>query len=306
MTEFKQRLIETKRLILYPLEDNFAWKIDEKKSNDSIGKINLKKVKSDYEFTIFLDFNYQKMGYAYEATLEVLKYIFLEVGIEVIFAVYKDKNASVWKLLKKVGFQYSSLGVYKCSRKDFLKELFRREKLYITEDIDKDPYIKHLNDYSVLNIIGVSGSGKRTATEKYRNDSNYIVIDINDLYQYEILKKYFMNHYGKIPNCFDEFDILYRGILDCYRDNQKYIIIMSEYFFNIQDISILKGDILILRTCINTCYYRSVQQYQKDHPKVTLEELFEYQNSVKKIYDQYHFLNHFLDRIDCMEELENG
>ena len=52
-------------------------------------------------------------------------------------------------------------------KKDFLKEYFRKQELYITEDIDKDPYIKHLSDDLVLNITGESGSGKTTATEKY-------------------------------------------------------------------------------------------------------------------------------------------
>ena len=72
--------------------------------------------------------------------------------------------------------------MYELDKNTFLKELFRKEKLYIQEDIDKDPYIKHISDDLVLNITGESGSGKTTFINQYKEDPNCIIIDTDQLF----------------------------------------------------------------------------------------------------------------------------
>ncbi len=202
------RLIETKRLYLHSIKtkygkykelysekspNEFVWTIELKDTHEVVGQISIQK-NYDKKETIqtifwFLDTPYYEKEYAYEAILEVLKFMFLEVKISSIltFTIKQDKSSR--KLIKKLGFQRMNTKVeepievyeYQCYKGDFLKEYFRKEELYIKEDIDKDPYIKHLSDDSILNIAGLNGSGKTTATEKYQNDSNYIVIDLNEL-----------------------------------------------------------------------------------------------------------------------------
>lgn len=337
MKQLENRELETERLFLHITEENikiieerldsrvtilYCWMIELKSMSRAIGQIvvldNPKNGQEDVvDVKCFIDTPYQNNGYAYEASLEVLKFMFLEVEIRSIeTSIFKD-HISGWKLLEKLGFQRfhtaddvdGNVFLYECHKKDFLKELFRKERLYITEDIDKDPFIMHLNDYPVLNITGVSGSGKSSTLEKYMNDSNYIVIDTDIFYsdlEYNDsnmikIRNYFVEKNGSLPNLYEGFDTFYQGVIDCFFNDGKYLIIDSSLFCYMKDLSLLKGDIIILRTCVNNCYHRCIQKFQTQFSEASFEELSEYQNDCKKIYKEYHSINQLIDRIDRME-----
>ena len=174
-----------------------------------------------------------------------------------------------------------------------LKELYRKKDLLIEIDIDKDYYHKRLSDDAVINITGESGSGKSTLCEEFNNNSNFIVID-TDNYSKELID-YFN---GDIPDKINDFDKLYLGILECFKNNGKIIVIDSAQFRNVKDISILKGEIFILRTCVNNCYYRCLKRYEEKYPNSSIEHRVEYQNKKKNIYKWYYGLNDFILRID--------
>ena len=298
--------------------DVFSWTIELKDTHDVIGQISVQESTSSRkdirDIGWFIDTQYQRKGYAYEAALEVLKYMFLEVEIKEINTSSAIVNDASWKLMEKLGFKrqktthmekYTFLDnpieVYEYigTKKDFLKEYFRKESLYITEDIDKEPYMKHLSDDPVINITGESGSGKTTMIEDYK-DLDAIIIDTDKIYEdsSQEVKHYLQEKYGYLPDICKEFDKVYLGILEYYKDSNKLLIIDSAQFRNIQDISILKGEIIVLRTCINTCYKRCIERFNKNNPNATMDELAEYTNRKKGMYKWYHSINNLIDKLD--------
>lgn len=318
----EEKPFQYKKLENSSLNTTFTWTIEEKSSSTVIGQITI--MKKDKENVVdigwFLDSLYQKKGYAYEASSEVLKYIFLEVEVEKIETCAAIKNEASWKLMEKLGFkrtnkikkikytfqeQEEECFCYVLEKNDFLREYFRKEKLYITLDIDKEPYIKKITDDFILNIIGESGSGKTTLTSMYKDDPNCILIDTDNLFSKRekreeeiILENYLKEKYHEKPSFIENFDEIYKDILDCFKNNGKMIIIDSAQYRNIKDISLLKGEVIVLRTCINNCYERCIKRYEEENKDSTFEEKVEYATRKKKMYEWYLSLNKFLDRLD--------
>ena len=153
----------------------------------------------------------EKLGFKRENTRKFIKYTFVEGEVEC----------------------YN----YTLTKKDFLKELFHKENLYVDIDIDKDPYIKHLSDDLVLNITGESGSGKTTQTEKYKNDPSCIVIDTDEVYKsknksnanqevYDMLIK----KYNELPDLFTSFDEVYKSIINHFKYSNKLVVLSLEIY----------------------------------------------------------------------------
>ena len=144
----------------------------------------------------------------------------------------------------------------------------------------------------------MSGSGKSFYTAKYKNDDNYIVIDTENIFDSEI-KDIFKNRFDDLNNILmDNFDECYEIILDYYKDSGKTIVIDSVQFRNFKDLSKLKGEVIILRTCTDTCYKRCVDRFNRKHPTASKEERDNYKYKKKKIYSWYKYLNDFLVKID--------
>jgi len=304
----------------------YRWTIEIKDTSEIIGQISVQEGKDEEKPEIrdigwFIDPTFQKKGYGYEAALEILKYMFLEVEIDKIETCAAIVNPSSWRLMEKLGFKrqnnthfvkYTLLEnevevyEYELTKKDFLKEYFRKQELYITEDIDKDPYIKHLSDDLVLNITGESGSGKTTATEKYLDNPTCCIIDTDLLFSDSIdvsndiinLRKYLINKYNELPNLIENFDNIYQDILEYFKSDERLIIIDSAQYRNVKDVSIIKGDIIIIRTCINNCYNRCIERYKSLNKDASFEDIAAYSAKKKNMYKWYHSLNDFIDKID--------
>lgn len=181
---------------------------------------------------------------------------------------------------------------------EVLKEI--DSDLLISINVDKDIYVKKIGDDKVINITGESGSGKSFYTAKYKNDDNYIVIDTDNIFSDESeLKDIFKNRFDDLNNfLMDNFDECYEIILDYYKDSGKTIVIDSAQFRNFKDLSKLKGEIIVLRTCTDTCYKRCVDRFNRKHPTASKEERDNYKYKKKKIYSWYKYLNDFLVKID--------
>lgn len=185
---------------------------------------------------------------------------------------------------------------------EILKEI--KNKLVINQFINREPYIKDLTDDKIINITGESGSGKSYFSNKYINDDDYIVIDTDIVFS----NKQFNNKESlEIRDLFknkskddfiNDFDNCYLQILNYFKDCGKTIVIDSAQFRNIQDYSILKGKIIIIRTCINTCYERCLNRWKLLNKNYKNEEFEKYTRKKEAMYKWYKSLNKFIENVD--------
>jgi len=188
-----------------------------------------------------------------------------------------------------------------------------KSHLLISINVSKDIYEKNITDDKIINIIGESGSGKSTYSEIYLKDENYIIIDTDEIYGRQTnnkncieFAKFLNQKYGEnLPDKCENFNVIYKRILDYYKDTNKYLVIDSAQFRNLrskEDLELLKGKMIILRTCVNECYKRVVERWKKTKQKVnngySEEELEKYKNRKLGMYKWYKSLNFFIENID--------
>ena len=179
-----------------------------------------------------------------------------------------------------------------------------KSDLLISRFIDKEPYIKNLTNDKVINITGESGSGKSYFSDKYIKDDNYIVVDTDVVFSNEpsdnIESIELRNIFSNKPKNYliTNFDEFYLKVLNYFKDSNKTIVIDSAQYRNIKDYSILKGKIIVMRTCINTCYNRCIDRWKKQKNSYTEEELEGYLNKKLGMYKWYNSLNDSLIKID--------
>ncbi len=135
---------------------------------------------------------------------------------------------------------------------------------------DKDDYEKVLTDDNVVNIIGTKGSGKTTASLKYINDSDYIVINCDRLLgligsneeedkELPIIRSMLKNKYGVIKEG-KKFIYCYNDIVDYIKKKDKKALIEGNIIQEIEPITQLKGKIIIKRTGIIKSFIRAVKR----------------------------------------------
>ena len=174
--------------------------------------------------------------------------------------------------------------------------------------IDKEPYIKTITGDKIINLTGQSGSGKSTYALNNFNTSDYIVIDTDDIFSEERFKEakglnkelgeLFRSKYNPLSNCGDDFDLIYNEILDYCKNIKETIVIDCAQFHCIKDISLLKGKLIVIRTCIDNCYNRTIERFKRIKPSYTEEELNKYIEKKKSIYKWYKYSNEFIKNID--------
>ncbi len=174
---------------------------------------------------------------------------------------------------------------------NILKEI--QSPIDISLYVDKEPYIKDLTNDKIINLTGQSGSGKSDTDEilsehRFENSNG-----IN-----KELGKYFRSKYKELPNCGDDFDLIYTEILEYCKKYDKTIVIDCAQFHCIKDINLLKGKIIIIRTCIDTCYNRTISRFKDNNPNYIDEELEKYMERKKAIFKWYKFSNEFIEKID--------
>lgn len=228
------------------------------------------------------------------------------------YAIFKDKinKDNIDEVLEEWNDFISHNG--KNDRKDvnglvkeiesFLYEV--KSDILISRFVDKDPFIKDLNNDKVINVTGESGSGKSTYVKKYINDDNYIVIDTDLIFENEkVDNKYIL----ELRNLFKDkakdyminnFDEFYLNILDYFKGIDKTIVIDSAQFRNIRDYSILKGKLIVIRTSIDNCYNRCVERWKENNKNYNVVELEKYSNKKSNMFNWYKSLNEFLANIE--------
>ena len=304
----KEKQWQYKKLAKADNKDVFRWTIETKR-HEVIGQIDIvdTEIEDVKDIGWFIDSKYQRKGYCFEATRENLKYMFIEVGISKIETCTSKNNPPSYLLMEKLGFkkQNSTRKVkytikekeeecvnYTLNKEEFLKELFRKEDLYITDDIDKDPYIKYISEENIINLTGLPGSDKSELfNANYNNE--YIVIDIDDLSMNKNRKlyKYIYKDNKKELNLKNSFDYIYKRLLQYYKGCNKALIIKSNYFYCTKDLSVLKGNIIISRTCINTAWHNLINNYSFD-------KIVELKNDETEMKQKQNYMNNFIDKID--------
>lgn len=207
----------------------------------------------------------------------------------------KDNNTGI--------FDYDKLFPEAKEIYDILKEI--QSSIDINLYIDKEPYIKNLTSDKVINITGESGSGKSYFSDKYIKDDNYIVVDTDVVFsdrpsdnkESVELRTIFSDKTKDY--LFTNFDEFYLKVLDYYKDSNKTIVIDSAQYRNIKDYSILKGQLIVMRTCVETCYERTLNRYKNIMKDNYNEEDFQkYANKKKGMFSWYKGLNKFLEKIE--------
>ncbi len=191
---------------------------------------------------------------------------------------------------------------------EILKEI--KSLLDISIYVTKEPYQKTLSDDKIINLTGQSGSGKSTYAKENFNTDEYLVIDTDEVLSEKRfisstginkeLGTMFRNKYKELPNLADNFDLIYKEILDFCKDINKIIVIDCAQFHCVKDISILKGKIIIIRTDIDTCYNRAISRWIKNNPDYSEEELKQFKNKKKPLFKWYKFSNEFIKKIDSI------
>ena len=197
---------------------------------------------------------------------------------------------------------------------EYLNEI--KSNLLISRFVDKEPYIKEITNDNIINLTGQSGSGKSTYASKYFNSNDYLIIDTDEIFSEHRYKnttginkelgEYFRNKYDVLPNCGDDFDLIYKEILEYTKNYNKIIVIDCAQFHCIKDISILKGKLIVIRTSINTCYNRTIERYKNNYPNYTNDELEKYKEKKKGIFKWYKYTNKFIENIDLFVNNRNN
>ncbi len=170
----------------------------------------------------------------------------------------------------------------------------------------------------IIHITGMIGSGKTTLANQYRNDGRFVVISLDCLYRgqdkenmnedtariNEILaqkfpeqnnQRYFKEYYCEILHYIENFSRKVTFVLE------------GQQIYRYLDLKDIKGKLIIKRTSILKCWYRSILRHirrkKKDfqNRKITKREY--YQNIwywIKKRTKQvsyYKRLNSFLEEV---------
>ena len=239
--------------------------------------------------------------------LEISKYIIKDrvnkQNVDEIIAEFTNYAGNGNFFYEKVGDQTRE--IY-----DILKEI--QSPLDISVYVEKEPYEKKLSDDKVINLTGQSGSGKSYYAKEHFNSNEYEIIDTDEVlsdHRFEKatglnkeLGQMFRDKFDILPTLSDDFDLIYKEILDYCKDINKTIVIDCAQFHCCKDLSILKGKIIIIRTDIDTCYKRTIDRWINNHEVkgYTDQELKDYSERKKSIYKWYKGSNEFIRKVDSL------
>ncbi len=189
---------------------------------------------------------------------------------------------------------------------DILKEI--QSPLDLSLYVDKEIYIREISDDPIINLTGQSGSGKSTYAKKHFNTDEYLIIDTDEIFSENIFPRatginrelgiYFRKKYKELPDCGNNFDTIYKDILEYCKKFSKTIVIDCALFHCVKDVGVLKGKMIIIRTCIDNCYERLIERYKKLNPNYNEDGLNTYKERKKRIYKWYKYSNIFINNID--------
>ena len=82
------------------------------------------------------------------------------------------------------------------------------------------------------------------------------------------------------------------------KDTDKTIVIDSAQYRNIKDYSILKGEIIVIRTSIDNCYKRVLDRWKSINKNYNQEEYVKYAERKKGMFKWYKSINKFIETVE--------
>ena len=176
--------------------------------------------------------------------------------------------------------------------------------MFITANQNKPAYHKMITPDRIVNVTGETCSGKSSLCQiEFGDNKRYLVIDTDKIFdssptspEIESLREVFKNKTKDM--LMNDFDLFYKTLLAHFKNEKRILIIDSAQYRNIKDVSLLKGDIIIMRTCVDTCFRRCVDRYVQKHPRATEEEKRLYAQKKMGMYQWYRSLNKLMERVD--------
>lgn len=188
-------------------------------------------------------------------------------------------------------------------------------KLYLFKD--QDDYVKELTSDKVINVIGTKGSGKTTTSLKYIEDDDYIVVNLDSLFdspganekdpELPKIRDMLIKKYGYLQDGYD-FINYYNDIVEYAKKKNKTLLIEGNSIEDL-DPKDLKGKIIVKRTGVFKSFKRSVKRDYKNEYFMNLEKekhkyfyklsrLYKITKRRKKIFKQYKNIENVIDKIE--------
>lgn len=250
---------------------------------------------------------YKKTSLSDKIIAQCLVTLLWKKRIEISKYIIKDRvNLSNINLILKEYIQYAGKNNLTSAPGNEIYEILKeiQSPLDISLYVTKEPYLKKITNDKVINLTGESGSGKSYYSDKYIKDNNYIVIDTDVVFSERPsdnkesleIRELFKNK--EKDTLINDFDNCYLKILNYFKNSNKTIVIDSAQYRNIKDYSILKGEVIVMRTSIDTCYKRLLNRWKTTKKDYTEIEFQKYIEKKKGIYSWYKSLNKFINNID--------
>lgn len=198
--------------------------------------------------------------------------------------------------------------------------------ILIDEEYDKDIYYKKITYDRVINITGEGGSGKSTLAKEYSKSDDYIVVDIDNLIYpqentieyklcrmliekygdsiFEVLKIKEDDSFENLSKISSNFSTIYSEIINYLHKFNKIIVLEGTQFRFLQDLTLLKGELICLRPSIKTCILQSIIRYKENNPNLTDDDLNKYiSKRTKQLQILNPLLNIFLSNVDKISDV---
>lgn len=194
----------------------------------------------------------------------------------------------------------------------------------IEQSIDKPPYYKKITDDKIINLTGESGAGKSTFSSIYKQNSDFLVVDYDEILspkdgtiefelrnvvQQQLGTDFFermkMSSFDEMRHMFSD---MYEVSVNYLKTKNKIIVLDGSQLRYIDDVKKIKGQVVALRPSIDTCIERAVKRSIEKNPDMTPEEIDKKRMKKAKELQQLNpLLNDLLLQIDRVNlSRENG
>ncbi len=127
----------------------FTWSIFLKDTNTVIGQITCQPKDNEpsniRDVGWYLDPQYQNAGYATEAAIAMLDFMFNEVEITDIYTSAAEINAGSWRIMEKLGFEHTG---------EHLSTYFKDDEILISKDYhgNKELFINRVSNKTIKKV----------------------------------------------------------------------------------------------------------------------------------------------------------